>query len=331
MSVALDPLSIHTINFNCPIVIIKFCCLYIVISEKLTRNLIFNSILHLSFHIFWAYLIGLVNLALTFFLQETCRTRDVENISKNQWRGNLFFSHGTCHSKGVLVLVKNNLDFNLQIVKVGPEGRYIMLDAIIQDSRYCLLNIYAPNKCSEQIQFFQSISEEIKTLKAECDLPTIVGGDFNVFLDEVLDGREGNKKREESANSVEELCVELDLIDIWCVILQKQDSHGAKKTPIIQRRLDYWLVSDCLHVDIDTVDITTAVKSDHSAITLGTNGLDESVRGPSFWKFNANLVNDLDHCQLISANCNVWLAYYLRQSLSRSLIRDADMFPRFVS
>ena len=94
----------------------------------------------------------------------------------------MFFSHGTCHSKGVLVLVKGNLNFNLQTVKTDPEGRYIMLDAIIQDSRYCLLNIYAPNKCAAQIHFFQNISEEIKTLTAECNSPTIVGGDFNVLL-----------------------------------------------------------------------------------------------------------------------------------------------------
>ena len=68
-----------------------------------------------------------------FFLQEIYSTRDVESIWKNQWskwRGNLFFSHGTCYSKGVLVLVKNNLDFNLQTVKTDPEARYIMLDAI---------------------------------------------------------------------------------------------------------------------------------------------------------------------------------------------------------
>ena len=96
------------------------------------------------------------------FLQETYSTRDVENIWKNQWRGNLFFSHGTCHSKGVLVLVKGNLDFNLQTVKTDPEGRYILLDAIIQDSRYCLLNIYAPNKCAEQIQFFQISQKKLR-------------------------------------------------------------------------------------------------------------------------------------------------------------------------
>ena len=128
------------------------------------------------------------------------------------------------------MLVKNNLDFNLQTTKTDPEGRFIMLDAIIQDSRYCLLNIYTPNKCSEQIQYFQNISEEIKSLTAECDSSLIVGGDFNVILDEVLDGRGGNKKRKESAKFVEEMCVEHDLIDIWAfAILQIHGLHGAKK------------------------------------------------------------------------------------------------------
>ena len=74
----------------------------------------------------------------------------------------MFFSHGTCHSKGVLVLVKGNLDFNLQTVKTDPEGRYIMLDAIIQDSRHCLLNIYAPNKFAAQIQVFKISQKKLR-------------------------------------------------------------------------------------------------------------------------------------------------------------------------
>ena len=115
----------------------------------------------------------------------------------------------------MLVLVnKGDLDFSLQKVMTDPEGRYIMLDAVIQDSRYCLLNIYVPNKSREQMQFFRNISEEIKAFTAECDSSIIVGGVFNVILD-ALDGRGGNKKRKESAKPVEEMCVEHDLIDIW--------------------------------------------------------------------------------------------------------------------
>ena len=45
------------------------------------------------------------------FLQETCSTRDIENIWRKQWKVEMFFSHGSNHSRGVLVLMKDNLDF----------------------------------------------------------------------------------------------------------------------------------------------------------------------------------------------------------------------------
>ena len=113
-----------------------------------------------------------------FFLQETYSTRDIENIWSKQWKGEIFFSHGSNHSRGVLVLIRDNLDFKIHSAKVDSQGRYIFLEAnIIQDSSYFLLNIYAPNKCSEQ---FQDI---LKGARVEQDHPFIVGGDFNINLD----------------------------------------------------------------------------------------------------------------------------------------------------
>ena len=35
-----------------------------------------------------------------FFLQETYSTRDIENIWRKQWKGEVFFSHGSNHSRG---------------------------------------------------------------------------------------------------------------------------------------------------------------------------------------------------------------------------------------
>ena len=64
----------------------------------------------------------------------------------------------------------------------------------------------------------------------------IVGGDFNIILDEALDRLGGNKKRKESAKLVEEMCVEHDLIDSWCIHNPTETrSHGAKKNPFIKR------------------------------------------------------------------------------------------------
>ena len=65
-----------------------------------------------------------------------------------------------------------------------------------------------------------------------------------------------------------------------------------QKTPVVQRRLDYWLISDSLQDEIISAEIKTSIKTDHSAITLSISGLDDTEIGPNFWKFNSNLVND---------------------------------------
>ena len=67
------------------------------------------------------------------------------------------------------------------------------------------------------------------------------------------------------------------------------------------------MVSDTLQDDVETVDILPSIKSDHSAITLTLNGIDESKGGPSFWKFNSTLVNDNEYCQLFHENFKMWL------------------------
>ena len=83
------------------------------------------------------------------FLQETYSTKEVEMLWKKQWNGEMFFSHGSSHSKGVLVLVRDDLDFDLKSGKVDALGRYILLEATIRDSAFLLLYVYSPNKCSE--------------------------------------------------------------------------------------------------------------------------------------------------------------------------------------
>ena len=61
---------------------------------------------------------------------------------------------------------------------------------------------------------------------------------------------------------------------------------------MIQRRLDLWLTSSSLQEDVESVDIIPAIKSDHSAITLFINRIEDKRHGPSFWKFNASLIDD---------------------------------------
>ena len=150
-----------------------------------------------------------------FFLQETYSTRDIENIWRRQWKGEMFFSHGSNHSRGVLILIRDNLDFKIHSTKVNSQGRYIFLEAYIHDSPHFLLNIYARNKCSEKFVFFKDVSDILKGATVEQDHPFKVGGDFNIILGHVLDGQGANSKRKDSGKIVEDMPAELDLVDLW--------------------------------------------------------------------------------------------------------------------
>ena len=97
-------------------------------------------------------------------------------------------------------------------------------------------------------------------------------------------------------------------LDIWRIRNPTVTRFTCRqKKPIMQRRLDYWLVNDSLQDDIDSVDIKTSIKSHHSAITLSINGLDDLQKGPNFSKFNSNLVNDSAYCELLTTEYANWL------------------------
>ena len=112
----------------------------------------------------------------------------------------------------VLILVKDQLDFRLQSLNVDSQGRYILLEVLIQDSPFVLLNIYAPNKCAEQCDFLNKISEELKSSLTFADSSFVIGGDFNMIFYHDLDGSGGIKKTKESVKILEDICLEQDLI-----------------------------------------------------------------------------------------------------------------------
>ena len=55
-----------------------------------------------------------------YFLQETYSERADENIWRKEWGGELFFSHGTKHSKGVCTLI------NFLVFGKDPITNYIV-------------------------------------------------------------------------------------------------------------------------------------------------------------------------------------------------------------
>ena len=176
-------------------------------------------------------------------------------------------------------------------------------------------------KCSEQCDFFKTISEELNSSFTLSGFSVIIGGDFNVIFDQDLDRSGGLKKTKDSVKVLEDICLEHDLLDIWRVRHPKEKRFTwRQKTPVIQRCLDLWLISNGLQDDVVSVDIKPSIESDHSAITLLINGVDDSERGPSFWKFNSSLVNDSDYRFLLE-NIKNWLEEF-KEIVDRRVLWD---------
>ena len=140
------------------------------------------------------------------FLQETYSTKEVENIWKKQWKGEMFFLHGSEHSRGVLILIMNSLEFKL-ISVWSVKGNFIFFEAFVQDQKFLFVNIYAPNKLSKQTLFFDQTKDELDNSGIDDDCRIIMGGDFNVILNPDLDGFGGKPKLKESAKEIENICL----------------------------------------------------------------------------------------------------------------------------
>jgi len=60
------------------------------------------------------------------------------------------------------------------------------------------------------------------------------------------------------------------------------------------------LITNSIQEGVDKVDIIPAIRSDHSAITLHINGIENTTYGPSFRKCNARLLEDEEYVNKIN-------------------------------
>lgn len=90
------------------------------------------------------------------FLQETYSTKEVEPVWNRQWKGKIH--HTVNHSCGVLVLVRDDLEFKLNSSRTDDKGRFILIYATVQGSQFLFVNVYSPNKVHDQCSFFNNLN-----------------------------------------------------------------------------------------------------------------------------------------------------------------------------
>ena len=260
-------------------------------------------------------------------LQETHSTELCEKNWKQEWGGNIYFSHGTSCARGVAILIPKNMCFTINNMIMDDNGRFILLDIKHDDWEILICNIYAPTKDNEpgQVSLLNAISE---TLGEFGHKNIIMGGDFNCCLNPLIDKLGGDmESKSKYSQLLEELCEEFNLCDVWRVLnpdLKRFTRRANTKKGIVQSRLDYWLSSVHMIYNLHNTDIKPSIKSDHSILTLSFNIQNTQTRGKGFWKFNASLLRDKEYITRMSAcinNCKDKYSDMINKSLKWDCIK----------
>ena len=249
------------------------------------------------------------NEADVIFLQETYSARELENRWKNEWGGRVFFVHGSNHSRGGAILLKNTVNCDVEEHITDNTGRVQILKTKLDDQPLCFVNIYAPNDENSQVAFFQNVKKLIVSNKITDNYEIIIGGDFNTIMDINLDKKGGSPNiKERSKTKILQMMDDFNLIDIWRVKNPtKRRYTWRQQNPLVQCRLDYFLISESLHDNTQNVDILPAFRSDPSGISLLLKGDNEEKRGRGYWKLNTSLLDDNVFCNSLRTELTSWL------------------------
>ena len=225
------------------------------------------------------------------FLQETYSEPSDEMIWKSEWGGEIFFSHGTKHSKGVCILIHPSMRGKIDYVFNSNTGRMVLIAMEFNSLKLSLCNVYAPNNQSEQLNFLQELNN---VLIDKSELSTlIVGGDWNCTLTK-KDKVGGTVWKPSNYRNLLLTTMEaFDLVDIQRVRHPQLRKYSyVSKALKLKSRIDFFLVAQNLTRFVKKSDIYPSVAPDHQAIYMSLSWRNETPRGPGLWKFNNTLLDD---------------------------------------
>ena len=227
-----------------------------------------------------------------YFLQDTHFTTKEQNYIRTQWGFECYFSNYSSQSRGVAILFNNNFEFKVLKVTKDENGNKLILDMVIEGKNITLINIYGPSR--DEPDFYEEINNYIKNL----DNQVILVGDFNMVLDPDKDCKDYvNINNPRARNKVLNLIIECNLIDPWRELnLETNQFTWRKKNSTKQARLDFFLISETLFMDVTNTKILPGFRTDHSQILLQFD-FGKFVKGKSYWKFNNSLLKDTKYVE----------------------------------
>ena len=175
-------------------------------------------------------------------------------------------------------------------------GRVLVHNADIDDENFILINLYKPNIVTEQLKTLSKLTEILNKLYLTQNNNIICAGDFSLLFNVKLESYEGNPVFEKrSVGKTSELKETYNLADIWRIKIPKAKQYTFRQkyvSWVLQRRLDYFFISNNIQEFILDTDIIPAISSDHSPVLISFSKDKQNNKSSGFWKFNNLLLSD---------------------------------------
>ena len=218
-----------------------------------------------------------------------------ENFWKQEFRGEIYFSHGESNARGVAILVSPKSEINVLNRFQDFEGRMVGIHYEHCREKFILVNIYAPNKDSPE--FFLNVFKEIEKYEGK----RIIVGDFNFTMNCEIDRSDPKaSNNDHSAEMVKQYAEDTYMTDVW------RDRNPDKRTYtycrskpfFIGSRIDLFLTEISLNAWIKEVKIIPGFKTDHSAMIMIVKP--HSIeRGRGLWRMNAQILYEIEYLKSI--------------------------------
>ena len=237
------------------------------------------------------------------FLQETHGSDFLAEQWEKYWQGKVYCAHGDTRSKGVAILFHSLIKHEVLEKFEDANGRFLILRIKIEDEIYTLANCYLPTKDHEQDQC-STLTSVIDILHKFTDDKLIVGGDFNIALNPMLEKSGGRVDANESKRfraAMKGMMISLNLEDIIRNAMPEENIytwHNSRKG--LSTRLDYWFLSDNILNRVMKCNIRSALYTDHDIVSFCLRPLlPTETRGPGFWKLNVSHLSNVKYVALI--------------------------------
>ena len=201
------------------------------------------------------------------FLQET-HSSLADGKKWGEWiKRTYIFSLGKTNSCGVAIGYVGNKVAVLD-KKNDKNGCILILDVMVDETNFVLVNIYNPNTETEQVKTLLDLGKMLEIIKDFSDKHIVLAGDFNFFFDTSLDSYGGKPtlKKKAIAKFIK-LKEKFDLCDIWRIGNPKTKRYTFRQkhvSGIIQRWLDYFYISNSMQVSVKNSNVLASLLTDHT-------------------------------------------------------------------